>query len=127
MHSSLSGNSATTLSLGTVVQNQGKQDESARVTWQILDASGKTVATAETPVQLIAVDGLVRFSATAKIADELWSVDEPNLYSAIVTVESGGKARDAWERVSFGVRTAVFDPERGFFLNGKSIKSSGHV
>ncbi len=125
VHSSLSGNSATTLSLGTVVQNQGKQDESARVTWQILDASGKTVATAETPVQPIAVDGLVRFSATAKIADaKLWSVDEPNLYSAIVTVESGGKARDA-ERVSFGVRTAVFDPERGFFLNGKSIKIQG--
>ena len=50
--------------------------------------------------------------------------DEPNLYSAIVTVEAGGKARDA-ERVSFGVRTAVFDADKGFFLNGKSLKIQG--
>src|ERR1017187_7417908 len=124
VRSTLSGGNATLL-LATVVQNEGKQDESARVTWQILDASGKTVATAEAPAQLIAVDGAVKFSATAKLpAAKLWSVDEPNLYSVIVTVESGGKTRDA-ERVSFGVRTAVFDAEKGFFLNGKSIKIQG--
>ena len=54
----------------------------------------------------------------------LWSVDEPNLYSAIVTVESGGKVRDA-ERVTFGVRTAAFDAAKGFTLNGKPIKIQG--
>ena len=51
-------------------------------------------------------------------------MDAPNLYSAIVTVEAGGKARDA-ERVSFGVRTAVFDADKGFFLNGKPLKIQG--
>ena len=50
--------------------------------------------------------------------------DEPNLYSAIVTVESDGKVRDA-ERVSFGVRTVVFDADKGFFLNGKPMKIQG--
>jgi beta-galactosidase len=116
---------AATLTLGTVVQNEGKQAENAKVTWQILDASGKTVATAEAPTQPIVVDGAATFTATAKLANpKLWSVDEPNLYSAIVTVESGGKARDA-ERVSFGVRTAVFDADKGFSLNGKSLKIQG--
>ena len=62
---------------------------------------------------------------TAQLANPaLWSVDAPNLYSAIVTVEAGGKPRDA-ERISFGVRTAVFDADKGFFLNGKSIKIQG--
>ena len=42
----------------------------------------------------------------------------------MVTVESGGKPRDA-ERVSFGVRTLVFDADKGFFLNGKSVKIMG--
>jgi beta-galactosidase len=51
-------------------------------------------------------------------------VEEPNLHSAIATVEVGGKVRDA-ERVSFGVRTAKFDADKGFFLNGKSIKIQG--
>ena len=93
--------------------------------WQILDPAGKTVATAEAPAQSIAVDGSTMFIATAKLANPaLWSVEEPNLYSAIVTVESGGKARDA-ERVSFGVRTAKFDADKGFFLNGKPVKIQG--
>ncbi|MDE3188922.1 MAG: DUF4982 domain-containing protein [Acidobacteriota bacterium] len=124
VRTAVSGNGAT-LTLGTVVQNEGKQAESAKVTWQILDAAGKTVATAEAPAQSIAADGPATFAATAKLPNaKLWSVDEPNLYSAIVTVESGGKARDA-ERVSFGVRTAVFDADKGFFLNGKSLKIQG--
>ena len=116
---------AATLSLATVVQNEGKQAESAKVTWRILDAEGEIVAEAEAPAQSIAEDGSATFTATARLADaKLWSVDEPNLYSAIVTVESEGKARDA-ERVSFGVRTAVFDPDKGFFLNGKPLKIQG--
>jgi len=120
----VSGESAN-LTLGTVVVNEGKQAENAKVAWQILDAAGKTVATAEAPAQSIAVDGTATFTATAKLDNPaLWSVDAPNLYSAIVTVETGGKPRDA-ERVSFGVRTAVFDADKGFFLNGKSIKLQG--
>src|ERR1039457_261191 len=43
VRTSLSGGSAV-LALGTVVENQGKQAENARVSWQILDAAGKTVA-----------------------------------------------------------------------------------
>ncbi|MGA7860080.1 MAG: beta-galactosidase GalA [Terracidiphilus sp.] len=124
VRSALNGSSAT-LSLATVVMNEGKQAENARVTWQILDAAGKTVATAEAAAQTIAVDSSASFAATAKLPNaKLWSVDEPNLYSAIVTVKSAGKSRDA-ERVSFGVRTAVFDADKGFFLNGKSIKIQG--
>ncbi len=124
VRTAVSGSSAT-LTLGTLVQNQGKQAETAKVSWQILDAAGKTVATAEAPAQQVGVDGTTSFTATAMLANPaLWSVDEPNLYTAIVTVEAGGKARDA-ERVSFGVRTAAFDAEKGFFLNGKSLKIQG--
>jgi len=35
-----------------------------------------------------------------------------------VTVESAGNARDA-ERVGFGVRTAVFDPDKGSSSTGR--------
>ncbi len=118
------GDSAT-LSLGTIVENQGKQPDTAKVTWKILDAAGKTVATAEAAGQKIDVDGTAHFAATAKLVNPaLWSVDTPNLYSAVVSVESAGKVRDA-ERVSFGVRTVQFDADKGFFLNGKSLKIQG--
>ena len=116
---------SATLTLGTIVQNEGKQAETAKVTWQILDAAGKTVATAEAAAQQIAVDGTATLQRRPSWHNPaLWCVDTPNLYSAIVTVESGGKVRDA-ERVSFGVRTVLFDADKGFFLNGKSLKIQG--
>ncbi len=120
----VNGDSAT-LALSTVVRNQSKQAASARVSWKVLDKKGATVATAESPEQSIPVDGEAPYTATATLANPaLWSVDEPNLYSAIVTVESGGQPRDA-ERVSFGIRTAFFDADKGFFLNGKSLRIQG--
>ncbi len=124
VRSEVSGKTAA-LNLSTEVVNSGAQTESARVTWQIVDAAGKTVATAEAAAQTIATDGSAKFTTTARIANPaLWSSEDPNLYSALVTVESAGKARDA-ERVSFGVRTALFDANKGFFLNGKSTKIQG--
>jgi beta-galactosidase len=124
VRSEVAGNSAT-LTLGTIVKNEGKQAENARVKWQILDATGKTVGSADTAAQSIAVDGSATFTANARVTNpSLWSVDQPNLYTAIVTVEAGGRARDA-ERVTFGVRTAKFTADKGFFLNGKSTKIQG--
>jgi beta-galactosidase len=116
---------AATLSLGTVVQNEGKQVETTKVTWKILDGAGKTVATAEAAGQRIGVDGMAHYIATATLENPaLWGVDAPNLYLAIVSVEAAGKVRDV-ERASFGVRTVLFDADKGFFLNGKSLKIQG--
>ncbi|MGC1645748.1 MAG: beta-galactosidase GalA [Candidatus Sulfotelmatobacter sp.] len=124
VRTSVKGNVAT-LSLATVVQNQGQQAESCRVRWQILDAAGKVVGTADSVPQSVTADGSAGFTGTTSIASPaLWSPETPNLYSAVVTVEAGGKARDA-ERVSFGVRTITWDADKGFFLNGKSVKLKG--
>ena len=119
-------NSATaTLTLGAIVQNEGRQPEACRARWQILDAAGKPVAAADSAPQSVARDGSATFAATANIPNpERWSPEAPYLYSAVVTVESGGKSCDA-ERVSFGVRTIAFDADKGFFLNGKPVKIKG--
>jgi beta-galactosidase len=124
VRSSLSGGSAT-LNLATTVENEGKTAEEATVSWQIIDASGQTVATAEASAQKIDVDGSARFSASAHVANPvLWSIDEPHLYTAIVAVSVNGTLADV-ERVTFGVRTVQFDAQKGFFLNGKSLKIQG--
>ncbi|MBV8631985.1 MAG: DUF4982 domain-containing protein [Silvibacterium sp.] len=124
VRATVNGSSAT-LALATVVQNEGKEPANAKVIWKILDAHGATVATAEAPGHPIPVDGSAAYSATAKLLNlALWSVEEPNLYAAIVAVEADGKVRDA-ERVTFGVRAAVFDPVKGFSLNGKPLKIQG--
>jgi beta-galactosidase len=116
---------AVNLELATVVVNESGDLEKATVSWQILDAAGKTMATAEAPAQVIDVEGKVGFAASAKLSSPaLWSVETPNLYTAIVTVKTGDKVRDA-ERITFGVRFVRFDADHGFFLNGQPLKIQG--
>ncbi len=124
VRSEVKGSNAA-LTLETVVENDGAQSEQARVTWTIKDADGKTVATAEAAAQQVAADGKATYSTTAELAGvKLWSTEEPYLYTAVVTVETDGKARDA-EQFTFGVRTAKFTADKGFFLNGQPLKIQG--
>lgn len=55
---------------------------------------------------------------------ELWSCDHPNLYKAVVRVQSGRKDCDTYQ-VTFGFRTIEFDADHGFFLNGEPVKIKG--
>jgi beta-galactosidase len=117
--------SSAQLSLSTRVRNEGKNTESASVSWQIVDASGNVVAAAESPAQQVPVDTYATFTASAALPHPaLWSVDTPNLYSAVVTLKSNGSTRDA-ERVTFGVRTVKFTADHGLFLNDQPIKIQG--
>src|SRR5579863_1423416 len=116
---------AAALSLRTVVVNEGKDAETAAVSWEIRDSAGKTVATAEAPAQGIDADGKASFTASANLSNPaLWSVETPNLYTAVVTVKTGDTVRDA-ERITFGARTVKFDADHGFFLNGQQMKIQG--
>jgi beta-galactosidase len=124
VRTALTGNAAT-LSLTTVVQNEGRSAENCRVRWQIVDAAGKTAATAEAPPQSISADGSATFTTTANFANPaLWSPETPNLHCAVVTVESAGKPRDA-ERITFGIRDIRWDADKGFLLNGKRVEIKG--
>jgi beta-galactosidase len=116
---------AATLSLGTVVVNQGAQAATARVHWKVFDAAKKVVATGEAAPKSIEGGEEEKFTASAKLPNpSLWTPETPVLYTAEVTVESGGKTTDA-EQVTFGVRTVRFDVDKGFFLNGKPVKIKG--
>jgi beta-galactosidase len=113
------------LELATIVENEGEQPADARIEWTILDAAGQTVATATAPAQRIAAGATASFSADAAIAGaQLWAPGQPHLYTAIVTVFTGTAIRDS-ENVTFGVRAAHFDADKGFFLNGKPLKIQG--
>jgi beta-galactosidase len=54
----------------------------------------------------------------------LWDLDHPDLYVAQVIVRRDDKIVDI-ERVPFGIREFHFDPDQGFFLNGKHLKIYG--
>lgn len=124
VRSSVKGDAAT-LDLATIVENEHEHAVNASLEWSVLDAAGNVVAKATSPAQAIAPNASADYRATANLGDPvLWSPDEPHLYTAIVKVIVDGSLRDA-ERVPFGIRTAMFDPDHGFFLNGKPLKIQG--
>ena len=94
--------------LGIVISNKnGKQAGSVSETVLLAARSGKTLT------------GIIEVQNPL-----LWSVDTPDLYTAEVTVEAGGRMGD---RVSttFGIRSVEFSAEKGFLLNGKALELKG--
>ncbi len=56
---------------------------------------------------------------------KLWSTDVPNLYRLVVTLSvNSGEPYEIFEE-NVGIRTFRFDPDKGFFLNGKHQKLRG--
>ena len=73
----------------------------------------------------IAAGAEFEFDQTLKITDvKRWSIENPNLYSAISNVRVDGKATDC-DVTSFGVRTIRFTADHGFFLNDKHVPIRG--
>ena len=83
---------------------------------RVSDASGRIVA-----------EGFIsENSVELKIpAPRLWSVNDPYLYCAEITLSGkNGEEIDA-KTVPFGIREIRFDPEKGFSLNGEIMKLKG--
>lgn len=54
----------------------------------------------------------------------LWSIGNPYLYKIVTRIEQNGKVVDEYE-TPLGIRYFSFDPNKGFFLNGESVKIKG--
>ena len=53
-----------------------------------------------------------------------WSIDTPNLYSAVTRIRAGKTLLDEY-MTSFGVRDSRFEAATGYWLNGRNIKIRG--
>lgn len=106
------------------IDNKGTTPTQALVKTQVLFA-GKSVA--ELPaltVQLPANGSAVAAAEVAVSNPQLWETTTSNLYTAVTTVEVGGKVVDRYETV-FGIRSIAFTADNGFLLNGKRAQIRG--
>ncbi len=88
------------------------------------DPSGTAVAQIETPWELPAGGrGCVEQEGTLE-APLLWSPAHPHLYTLVTELLIDGTVIDS-ECNRVGVRSARFDPDEGFFLNGVNTKLKG--
>ena len=109
----------------TEVENSAKTRQEARVISTVLDPAGKQAAKTTSEAFGVEDAGERTIEQTVRVArPALWSLEERNLYRLVTEVEAGGAIVDRYE-TRFGIRTARFDAERGFFLNGKPVKIKG--
>ena len=114
-----------TVKIRTEVENHGKGAQSTRVTSTVLDPAGKAVGKAATvPASIAEGEEHIYEQQLVVKAPALWSLEQRNLYKLVTEVEAGGSVTDRYE-TPFGIRTCSFDADKGFFLNGQSVKLKG--
>jgi len=117
--------SLASLHIETKVQNMGAAPSEYSVRHILKDADDNVAGTADAGG--VVIEAKASHVTTAVIPVEnphLWSCEDPYLYTIVTEVSAGGKIVDSYETVT-GIRHIAFDPDRGFFLNGKSVKLKG--
>ncbi len=122
--SDVKGNTANVTARATVI-NEGMTKAKFDIIQSIVDAGGKSVATRRVKKLSLKPGDNDEFSCVIKVKKPvLWSLESPYLYKLITEVRSAGTVVDSYQ-TTFGIRTVRFDPNEGFFLNGKHVKLKG--
>ncbi|BAV04096.1 beta-galactosidase [Filimonas lacunae] len=118
-------NNAAQVQAGVTIQNDALQGKMCAVKVAVVDAAGKTVATAWKEGVEVAALQHKEIALALRVTDaRLWELDNPYLYKLVTTVLAEGKETDV-TTTSFGIRTIRFDAATGFFLNDKPVKLKG--
>ena len=112
------------VSVATQVKNEGTEEARVTVVSILTDETGKEIGQTSSE-QLVPKDSTALFSHQMDVvAPVLWSVEAPYLYTVKTKVYVAGNLMDDYQTKT-GIRTFRFDAEKGFFLNGKSMKING--
>jgi beta-galactosidase len=116
-------NSASVKIITTLV-NSGNTGENITVRTELLDPKGKAAGEANADKE-IASGKIIELMQEIEIArPSLWSIDEPRLYRAKITILKGGEIIDRQE-ASFGIRSIKINAENGLVINGKPVDLIG--
>ena len=107
------------------VRNDSESSAHFTIDEEIEDAAGKSAGLSITYDAAAPAAVSSDYSATIPVHDaHLWSLEDPYLYKLITTISIRDKVVDRYE-TAFGIRTIRFDPDHGFFLNGKRVEIKG--
>ncbi len=105
--------------------NGSSEDADLIVKARILGPSGVEVATEQQSLGKIKTGAGASADLTLHIANpSLWSVDHPSLYTLEVSLLANGKETDRTTQ-QVGLRSFKFDKNKGFSLNGRTMKLKG--
>jgi beta-galactosidase len=108
----------------TKIINSNASGSTIRLNYQIVDQQNKIVAKSEHKATIRANSELAVKKSIVVNNPTLWSNVNPSVYSCIVSVVADGSEKDRL-KTSFGIRSISFDAQKGFCINGKSVKLKG--
>lgn len=107
------------------IENKGNDKGTIEIVQSVFDAKGKQISTVSENVQVPDFYKTSNFTSKLNVKNPLlWDIENPNLYRLETQIKQNGRIIDRYE-TPFGIRTIQFDAEKGFFLNGKSVKLKG--
>ncbi|HSO87481.1 MAG TPA: glycoside hydrolase family 2 TIM barrel-domain containing protein [Draconibacterium sp.] len=112
------------VNIHTKLVNDLDKDVSVKLTTIIKNTAGVEVGRTESNQQIKENEKVEINTNILITSPELWSVENPALYSAISEVYLNNQLADSLEN-KFGIRTISFDAVNGFQLNGKTMKLKG--
>lgn len=117
--------SSAVIHIDTEVNNHSLNSQECQVEQRLFDANGHEVAKAETTLLALKAKetkGCQQFLTLDN--PHLWDVTDPYLYQVETTIKVNGQVTDIYKTIT-GIRSAVFDADKGFLLNGKPLKLKG--
>ncbi|HUP04773.1 MAG TPA: glycoside hydrolase family 2 TIM barrel-domain containing protein, partial [Bryobacteraceae bacterium] len=112
------------VAIQTRVQNESGKSAKFVLRTTLYGASGAAAGQAEASAALEAGESITALQEIAVEKPALWSAETPHLYRAITRVTVDDKTVDEVS-TPFGIRTIAWSAEKGFVLNGQSIKLNG--
>ncbi len=106
------------------VVNQSGEARQVQLRVTLLNPTGRAAAKSESETKTIAAGKSADFDQDLSVEPKLWDLDQPNLYRAVCEVVDGDTVLDE-QLTPFGIRTAEFKSDSGFWLNGKNFKIKG--
>ncbi len=113
-----------TVEIRTKLVNECAQEEAVTLRSEIISPDGETVGLHESQVTITSGQTPELTQCLQLVAPALWSLETPILYNLHTTIVKDGVVQDHVE-TAFGIRTATFDKDRGFLLNGSQVKING--
>jgi beta-galactosidase len=113
------------VSARATLENQATEAAELELDFTILDPERRPLASQTLSRQQLSAGESAELGATLSVVSpRLWSVEAPVLHRLVTTVRSNGVVVDRTE-TPFGIRSLRFDPDHGFFLNGKHVRLLG--
>ena len=116
--------SSANMHVETEINNAFNSDKKIVVETKLINADNIQIGTASVEKNIKAKQSITTKQSLKVENPQLWSPDNPYLYTVETTITEGNKILDTFKTTT-GIRSLKFDASTGFYLNSKNVKIKG--